>query len=72
MGGFFGIVSMEPCANMLFRTDYHSHMGNRRAGMATMGEQGIIKRSIHSIENAYLGISLRMSCMNFKAEGALV
>jgi len=54
MGGFFGIVSKEPCANALFYgTDYHSHMGNRRAGMATMNEQGIIKRSIHNIENAY-------------------
>ncbi len=54
MGGFFGIVSKSPCANTLFYgTDYHSHMGTKRAGLATMNEQGIIKRSIHRIENSY-------------------
>ena len=54
MGGFFGVVSKAPCANTIFYgTDYHSHMGNKRAGLATMNEQGIVKRSIHSIENSY-------------------
>ena len=54
MGGFFGIVSKAPCANTLFYgTDYHSHMGTKRAGLATMNEQGIIKRTIHRIENSY-------------------
>ncbi len=54
MGGFFGIISKSPCANTLFYgTDYHSHMGTKRAGLATMNEQGIIKRSIHRIENSY-------------------
>lgn len=54
MGGFFGIVSKSPCANTLFYgTDYHSHMGTKRAGLATMNEQGIVKRSIHRIENSY-------------------
>ncbi|HHV03829.1 MAG: amidophosphoribosyltransferase [Bacteroidales bacterium] len=54
MGGFFGIVSKSPCANTLFYgTDYHSHMGTKRAGLATMNEQGIIKRTIHRIENSY-------------------
>ncbi len=54
MGGFFGIVSKAPCANTLFYgTDYHSHMGTKRAGLATMNEQGIIHRTIHRIENSY-------------------
>ncbi|MDD5733731.1 MAG: amidophosphoribosyltransferase [Bacteroidales bacterium] len=54
MGGFFGIVSKSPCANTLFYgTDYHSHMGTKRAGLATMNEQRIIRRSIHRIENSY-------------------
>lgn len=54
MGGFFGIVSQAPCANELFYgTDYHSHLGTRRAGMATLSAEGKFARSIHRIENSY-------------------
>ena len=36
MSGFFGVVSDKPCITDLFYgTDYHSHLGTRRAGMAT-------------------------------------
>lgn len=51
MGGFFGVVSKEDCVNDLyFGTDYHSHLGTKRGGMAVMGENGF-KRSIHDISN---------------------
>ncbi len=51
MGGFFGVASKENCNfDLFFGTDYHSHLGTRRAGMAVYGEQGFSK-SIHSIEN---------------------
>ncbi len=55
MGGFFGTISKQPCINDLFYgTDYHSHLGTKRAGMATLdAETGRIKRDIHTIENAY-------------------
>ncbi len=52
MGGFFGVASKDDCVfDLFFGTDYHSHLGTRRAGMAVYGENGF-DRSIHKIENA--------------------
>ncbi len=52
MGGFFGVASKESCTfDLYFGTDYHSHLGTRRAGMAVYGENGF-SRSIHNIENS--------------------
>ena len=51
MGGFFGVASKQNCNfDLFFGTDYHSHLGTRRAGMAVYGKDGF-KKSIHSIEN---------------------
>src|SRR5574344_201845 len=53
MSGFFGIASQKPCATDLFYgTDYHSHMGTRRAGLSTM-DNGTIHLNIHNIQNSY-------------------
>ena len=53
MGGFFGIVSKDDCINDLFYgTDYHSHLGTKRGGLATKNSNGF-SRSIHNIENNY-------------------
>lgn len=53
MGGFFGVTKTTPCVNDLFYgVDYNSHMGTKRAGMATCHD-GIFTRSIHNIENSY-------------------
>ncbi len=52
MGGFFGVASNESCTfDLFFGTDYHSHLGTRRAGMCVYGENGF-KKSIHKIENS--------------------
>ncbi len=52
MGGFFGVASKESCTfDLFFGTDYHSHLGTRRAGMAVYGEHGF-RKAIHSIENS--------------------
>lgn len=52
MGGFFGVASKEDCVLELFYgVDYHSHLGTRRGGMATYGEDGF-NRAIHNIENS--------------------
>ena len=49
MGGFFGVASKESCTfDLFFGTDYHSHLGTRRAGMAVYGENGFSK-AIHKI-----------------------
>ena len=52
MGGFFGVASKNDCVfDLFFGTDYHSHLGTRRAGMAVYGESGF-QRAIHNIENS--------------------
>lgn len=52
MGGFFGVAAKEDCVfDLFFGTDYHSHLGTRRGGMAVYGKDGF-DRSIHNIENS--------------------
>ena len=52
MGGFFAAASKEDCVfDLFFGTDYHSHLGTRRAGMVVYGKDGF-NRSIHNIENS--------------------
>lgn len=52
MGGFFGIASKKDCiTDVFFGTDYHSHLGTRRAGMAAYSEECGMQRNIHNIEN---------------------
>ena len=54
MGGLFGVVSKERCTTDLFYgTDYHSHLGTRRGGMATRNSEGHFSRSIHNLENSH-------------------
>ncbi len=54
MGGYFGVVSKtEDCIfDLFFGTDYHSHLGTRRAGMVTYHPELGFEKSIHNIENA--------------------
>jgi amidophosphoribosyltransferase len=53
MSGFFGCVSRLECVNDVFYgTDYHSHLGTKRAGMAFYDGKKFV-RSIHSLENGY-------------------
>ena len=53
MGGFFGVASKEDCVfDLFFGTDYHSHLGTRRAGMVVYGKERGFDRAIHNIENA--------------------
>ena len=53
MGGFFGVTSKQDCVfDLFFGTDYHSHLGTRRAGMAVYSKEEGFDRAIHNIENA--------------------
>lgn len=53
MSGFFGCVSRRDCvADVFYGTDYHSHLGTKRGGMAFCQDENFV-RSIHSLENAY-------------------
>ncbi len=52
MGGLFGVASKGDCiADLFYGTDYHSHLGTRRGGLAVMSDGGIT-RHIHDISNA--------------------
>ncbi len=51
MGGFFGVASKEDCVlDLFYGTDYHSHLGTCRGGMATLDDK--FMRNIHDITNA--------------------
>lgn len=53
MGGFFGVASKGNCMfDLFFGTDYHSHLGTRRAGMAVYDKDKGFDRAIHNIENS--------------------
>lgn len=53
MGGFFAVAAKEDCVfDLFFGTDYHSHLGTRRAGMAVYSKEKGYDRAIHNIENA--------------------
>ncbi len=53
MGGFFGVASKQSCTfDLFFGTDYHSHLGTRRAGMAVYDREKGFERAIHNIENS--------------------
>lgn len=53
MGGFFAVAAKEDCVfDLFFGTDYHSHLGTRRAGMAVYSREKGYDRAIHNIENA--------------------
>ena len=54
MGGIFGTISKKSCvADLFYGTDYNSHLGTRRGGMATYSEDKGFVRSIHNLESSY-------------------
>lgn len=53
MGGFFGAaLRHDAMMDVFFGTDYHSHLGTRRAGLAAYNEEVGLQRSIHNIQNS--------------------
>lgn len=54
MSGFFGAVSENDCVgDVFYGTDYHSHLGTKRAGMAVFSGTKGYQRAIHSLEDGY-------------------
>lgn len=54
MGGFFGTVSKTQCStDVFYGTDYNSHLGTKRGGIATYCKDTGFHRSIHNLENSY-------------------
>jgi amidophosphoribosyltransferase len=54
MSGFFGSISKTDCVlDVFYGTDYHSHLGTKRAGMAFYSKANGFQRAIHSLEDGY-------------------
>ncbi len=54
MSGFFGCISKQDCvSDVFYGTDYHSHLGTKRAGMAFYSRDNGFQRAIHSLEDGY-------------------
>ncbi|MDE5805147.1 MAG: amidophosphoribosyltransferase [Paramuribaculum sp.] len=71
MGGFFGLTAKTDCVNRLFYgVDYNSHMGTKRAGMATVNN-GIFTRSIHNIENSYFRTKFEGDLKDFSGNSGI-
>lgn len=53
MGGFFGVASKSDCVfDLFYGTDYHSHLGTRRAGLVVYDKVKGFDRAIHNIETS--------------------
>ena len=71
MGGFFGLTAKSRCVDKLFYgIDYNSHMGTKRAGMATVNN-GIFTRSIHNIENSYFRTKFEGDLKDFSGNSGI-
>ena len=72
MGGFFGIASnQDAVADVFFGTDYHSHLGTRRGGMAAWDQKIGLQRTIHNIENTPFRTKLEHALEDMKGNSAI-
>jgi amidophosphoribosyltransferase len=71
MGGLFGTISKNDCVSDLFYgTDYHSHLGTRRGGLAINSTSGF-RRSIHNIENNYFRSKFEADLPKFNGKSGI-
>ncbi|MFO7370200.1 MAG: amidophosphoribosyltransferase [Bacteroidales bacterium] len=67
MSGFFGCISKSDCvADVFYGTDYHSHLGTKRAGMAFYSAENGFQRAIHSLEDGYFRNKFETDMPGFK------
>ncbi len=73
MGGFFGVAAKEPCiADLFYGTDYNSHLGTRRGGMATYDSASSeFRRSIHNLESSYFRSKFEGDLDKFKGNAGI-
>jgi amidophosphoribosyltransferase len=72
MSGFFGAISKSSCVeDVFYGTDYHSHLGTKRAGMVFIVPQKGFRRSIHNLENSYFRNKFEDELMGFKGNSGL-
>ena len=72
MGGFFGTISRKDCKyDVFFGTDYHSHLGTRRGGMAFYDEVKGFQRQIHNIENTPFRTKFESDLTKFRGHAGI-
>ena len=72
MGGFFGTISKRDCVmDVFFGTDYHSHLGTKRGGMAVYDPKIGFQRQIHNIENTPFRTKFDKDLAEFKGCSAI-
>ena len=72
MGGFFGTISHKNCKyDVFFGTDYHSHLGTRRGGMAFYDSQKGFQRQIHNIENTPFRTKFESDLVKFSGQAGI-
>lgn len=72
MGGFFGTVSKTSCVTDLFHgTDYNSHLGTKRGGLATYSEEQGFIRSIHNLQSSYFRTKFEEELDKFKGNAGI-
>ena len=66
MSGFFGAISRQDCVyDVYYGTDYHSHLGTKRAGMVFYNQEEGFRRAIHSLENGYFRTKFESDLQQF-------
>ncbi len=72
MGGLFGVISKRKCVTDLFYgTDYHSHLGTKRGGMAGINPDGSFVRSIHSLKQSYFRVKFESELYKFEGNSGI-
>ncbi len=72
MGGFFGTISRKDCKyDVFFGTDYHSHLGTRRGGMAFYDKEKGFQRQIHNIENTPFRTKFESDLAKFRGHAGI-
>jgi len=67
LSGFFGSISKSDCvSDVYYGTDYHSHLGTKRAGMVIHDSGETFRRAIHSIEDGYFRNKFVKDLKDFK------
>lgn len=72
MSGFFGSVSKSNCvSDVFYGTDYHSHLGTKRAGIAFFSKKMGFQRAIHSLEDGYFRNKFQEDIKTFKGKSGI-
>ena len=72
MGGFFGAISKRDIVlDVFFGTDYHSHLGTRRGGLAAYDAAQGFHRQIHNIENTPFRTKFEKDLSSFHGQAGI-